>query len=739
MKNRSFIVMLFLIGLLLMLQSGSLCQARQIDGFFDFQFESSEGPAPEMSADGMTVYHAVPRAVVMADPKPGPDRIRKSVSERLTDPSTASASFEVTYVPDGGEDPWGERCYAFPEDAKAAVDMAATIWGNTLHSTVPITVRACWASLSGGTLGYSGGQPQHRDFPGNTRPGTWFQASLANSLAGEDLDPDSFDMHISMNRNFSWYLGLDGNPPSGEYDFVSVMLHEIAHGLNFSGTMQYQGGWAGWGRGTGYPNIYDVFMHDDQENQLIDTSVYPNPSQALGDAVTSNDMWFLGSQAMEGNNGQQVKMYAPYTWAPGSSYSHLDYATFSGTLNRLMVYAISSGDAIHDPGPVTNGLLRDLSWQMDDDPGLVVDPESMSVNVNLGQSINMPLTVTNPGQQSVDFAIQKRPATQPLRLSASQITATDDSRQQQGLGTEMSEVDSAGMVITRSKQELTPSHVSQSDISILVFKPYVDVPDRLAELGYTVTTTTSSSDLNRSNLQNFDLLWISVDTHPDLYAAQNADIRDWVNHDGGGLIVNQPNYSSVNVSVFPAGFEVFINSTWWPGDPNTTITNVAHPITQGLQDEDLSGNFDWVRGEDIGEQWDILAVDVQTPTDVAMIAGEYGMGRFVFNTHNFCSLSMIPGSDIYIIQMIDWAGNGGAAWVPWLDMEPKSGTIEPGASQTVTVTFDAGVEEITGPGVYQAWLDVVNNTTQEIISVPVTMNVISGVSPGVLMLLLDEE
>jgi hypothetical protein len=65
---------------------------------------------------------------------------------------------------------------------------------------------------------------------------------------------------------------------------------------------------------------------------------------------------------MAANGGQRVKLYAPSTWAGGSSYAHLDYSTFSGTTNRLMVYAISSGVAIHDPGSVTMGLLRDLGW-----------------------------------------------------------------------------------------------------------------------------------------------------------------------------------------------------------------------------------------------------------------------------------------------------------------------------------------------------------------------------------------
>jgi hypothetical protein len=176
------------------------------------------------------------------------------------------------------------------------------------------------------------------------------------------LVPSNFDMHITYNTNFTWYYGTDGNTPVFQYDLMTVVLHEICHGLNFSGTMSYSsysGGIGYWGT---YPNIYDVFMKDGSGTQLIDTGTYPKYSIALGSALTSNDIWFHGTQAMAANGGQRVKMYAPSTWRSGSSYSHLDYDTFNGTSNQLMVFAVSAGESVHDPGAVTEGLLEDLGW-----------------------------------------------------------------------------------------------------------------------------------------------------------------------------------------------------------------------------------------------------------------------------------------------------------------------------------------------------------------------------------------
>lgn len=77
---------------------------------------------------------------------------------------------------------------------------------------------------------------------------------------------------------------------------------------------------------------------------------------------------------MAANGNQRVKMYAPSTWSSGSSYSHLDYNTFNGTSNQLMVFAVSAGESVHDPGAVTKGLLEDLGWTAGTTSNIYVDP-----------------------------------------------------------------------------------------------------------------------------------------------------------------------------------------------------------------------------------------------------------------------------------------------------------------------------------------------------------------------------
>lgn len=311
------------------------------------------------SEDGRTAYNVNNTLVLVADNDPAMRGIKIPADPELLS-KTRTASFTITYVEAGETDKWGQTCLTFPNDAKTSFNYAAAIWASTINSNVPITIKACWADLGGSsTLGYSGGGTLHGNFTGAPLTYTWYSASLANSLYGSDLDPTNEDMHVTYNTNFSWYYGLDANPPAGTYDLVTVATHEIAHGLNFSGSATTNGVNGSYGYGTVYPNVYDTFMRDGSETPLTS---YTNPSAALHTLLTSQNLWFHGTNAMAANGSSRVKMYAPATWAPGSSYSHLDYNTFAGTINSMMVYSISSGSANHDTGPVTRGLLQDLGW-----------------------------------------------------------------------------------------------------------------------------------------------------------------------------------------------------------------------------------------------------------------------------------------------------------------------------------------------------------------------------------------
>ncbi len=268
----------------------------------------------------------------------------------------------------------------FSTAAQTAFQYAVDILETEITSSVTIELIANWTPLAPGVLGSAGSFYRTANFPSAPLSNTWYFAALANALAGFDLQVTLDDIYANFNSNFSnWYLGTDGNTPTGEYDFVSVVLHEIIHGLGFAGSMTVSGGVGSWGS-SGLPFVYDVYAVNGSSQRLLNTTLFPNPSVVLGTQLTSDNIFVDGASAVIGNGGTNPKLYTPATWNQGSSYSHWDDATYpAGNINSLMTHALGTAEAIHHPGYITRGLLKDIGWTIDQ--GLPVELSSFTAKV----------------------------------------------------------------------------------------------------------------------------------------------------------------------------------------------------------------------------------------------------------------------------------------------------------------------------------------------------------------------
>ena len=250
----------------------------------------------------------------------------------------------------------------FTPEAQAAFQRAVDIWSSLLIATVPIEIEANFDSL------------EDSDVLAAARPSTWFCSTtvcapvgLVNQLDDEDRKPDDPDIETTFSSSDDWYFGLDGRPGEDQHDFVSVALHEIAHGLGFFDSFRIDESTeeAEYGLGDdNIPVIFDSRIFDTEINRLVDEEEYTNPSTKLAETITGITLFWGGLKTLTANGGlYPVLLWAPEDFDGGSSIAHLnEYAYPPGTPNALMTPEGSSGQASHEPGPLMLAMLDDMGW-----------------------------------------------------------------------------------------------------------------------------------------------------------------------------------------------------------------------------------------------------------------------------------------------------------------------------------------------------------------------------------------
>jgi hypothetical protein len=252
----------------------------------------------------------------------------------------------------------------------AVFQEAAAIWGVHLRSPIPIHVSTQMTPLfcdaTSAVLGSTGASTVHRDFPSAPVPATWYPQALANALAGTDLDPTTPDIETQFNSTLgaagcltgtTFYLGLDGHPGSGQIDMLTVVLHELAHGLGFLSFTDFS-------TGAKLLGFDDAFLLDVRELGITPSALPAmTDQQRVAAALSDPNLFWTGTNVdaavsllSAGLASGHVRLYAPATLAPGSSVSH--YST-AATPNQLMepFYTGPTRDLA-----LTEDLLRDTGW-----------------------------------------------------------------------------------------------------------------------------------------------------------------------------------------------------------------------------------------------------------------------------------------------------------------------------------------------------------------------------------------
>ncbi len=182
-----------------------------------------------------------------------------------------------------------------------AFQHAADIWGATLTSNVPIRIGASFVPLSctadSAVLGSAGANEIWSDFPNAPRAATWYPSALASKIAGVDVSTPG-EPHIIARFNSrlglfpdclpgpGFYLGLDNKHGDG-LDLVTVLLHEMAHGLGFQTFTDDETG----AEILDLPSIWDHYLVDNRSERVWADLT---PEQRVASAISVNGLSWNG-------------------------------------------------------------------------------------------------------------------------------------------------------------------------------------------------------------------------------------------------------------------------------------------------------------------------------------------------------------------------------------------------------------------------------------------------------------
>jgi hypothetical protein len=306
----------------------------------------------------------------------------------------------------------------FDTASRAAFQAAVDIWARTISSSVPIRIRATWTALGPGILG-SAGPTALCESPGGVSD-TYYAAALADALNGSAycaaLRGNTVEIDALFNSEFSdWDFSTNGTGVPGYYSFMTVVLHEIGHGLGLVGLFTSTDGvgdLAALSEGP-KPAMYDRFAVDGNGLALLGIG---RPSNTLHAQLTSDDTVFNGPRAKARNAGAQPKLethdfaawgvWNDHGWSSGASYLHVDDVLYTGTPNGLMTWTLNSNEVYTDVGPIVKGLLEDQGWTLSDTP---TSPEATTLVAPQGSNVSLRPTYTwNVTATATQYALEVR-------------------------------------------------------------------------------------------------------------------------------------------------------------------------------------------------------------------------------------------------------------------------------------------------------------------------------------------
>jgi hypothetical protein len=253
-----------------------------------------------------------------------------------------------------------------------ATDILETFLDIQMDVKVDASFSSMTCSAGSGVLGSAGSKSGHINTENAPLANTIYPIALANNLALQDYNSTSAEISATFNANIdnnanclngvNWYYGYDDPTLAGaayvnDISFLSVVIHELLHGLGVSSWVSSNGALT-----AGFMDAYSANLYDQTSSKSW--SAMNNSERQASMTNTDNLVW-TGSHVntstaalalTDGMNTNKVEMYAPSPYEIGSSVSHF---STSATPNEIMEPSYT--EFLTTPGMATQ-LLQDMGW-----------------------------------------------------------------------------------------------------------------------------------------------------------------------------------------------------------------------------------------------------------------------------------------------------------------------------------------------------------------------------------------
>lgn len=283
----------------------------------------------------------------------------------LAVPSFAQITWNITYL-DGAGVGFNDNTVDSGETLsrgqlrRNSITAATTYLSTVLDGRGTVNAEFDTSLNSGSGALASYGPQQLVGVNGTFQNGGMYQAARTNTHIFSG-NPDGSGQ---FNFGYGWnYSGQDNAVSGSKYDMVTVAIHEIGHGLGFL-SYASQTGQGLMGQAVGSPDLYSGMERFLQRgngafnstsrlyNIDITNSGYGSFTGQASTFTNQNDattgLFFGGAFAREVNGGAPIAMYAPSSYQPGSSVSHVNDSTAvmnpsvtPNTVKRFKAYEIA--------------------------------------------------------------------------------------------------------------------------------------------------------------------------------------------------------------------------------------------------------------------------------------------------------------------------------------------------------------------------------------------------------------